>query len=73
LGYTCIQDDLESGVIQPKSSGPKKIKLKTYGTGIGKYINKGKRENEENLDSEADSEASKKKKGKRALNDFSEW
>lgn len=43
--------------------------MKTYGTGIGKYINKSKRENDEDIDAGG----AKKKKGKAGLNDFSEW
>ena len=52
------------------------MKQKTYGTGIGKYINRAAKRAETSAiepDADMDSIVSKKKKKKRGLSDFSEW
>lgn len=74
------KDDIDSGKIQPAGSGaPKRAAQKTYGTGIGKYINRGQKRPEVTTESQAQDEeepsssSSKKKKKKRGLSDFSEW
>lgn len=70
------KDDIESGVIKPDSDKPVKVKQKTYGTGIGKYINRAAKRAETSTtepDADTDPTVSKKKKKKRGLSDFSEW
>ena len=54
---------------------PVKVKQKTYGTGIGKYINRAAKRAEISAEPDADTDptVSKKKKKKRGLSDFSEW
>ena len=55
---------------------PVKVKQKTYGTGIGKYINRAAKRAETSItepDADTDPTVSKKKKKKRGLSDFSEW
>jgi len=52
------------------------VKRKTYGTGIGKYINKGASTSKAATLDDAITEEpvnKKKKKTKSSLNDFSEW
>ena len=70
-----MKDDIDSGVIQPESRKPKRKVQKAYGTGIGKYINRGAKRQEGDNDNDPEEEAggSKKKKKKSGLSDFSEW
>ena len=51
------------------------MKQKTYGTGIGKYINRAAKRAEISAEPDADTDptVSKKKKKKSGLSDFSEW
>ena len=72
-----IQDDINAGIAQPESSkASQPVKRKTYGTGIGKYINKGASTSKASIDDMTVTEEpvnKKKKKTKTSLNDFSEW
>ena len=72
-----IQDDINAGIAQPESSKTSQpVKRKTYGTGIGKYINKGASTSKASIDDMTVTDEpvnKKKKKTKTSLNDFSEW
>jgi len=69
------KDDINAGIAQPESSkaSSQPVKRKTYGTGIGKYINKGASTSKASTDDTEEPVNKKKKKIKTSLNDFSEW